>query len=348
MDILIEKDGKSFILNANTLLNDELLNNVFPRESDIEQVETPDINVEEIKNPILFKDKNIIYQESNNLVIYNVGKSKVSLRYDADNICTKMMNKFKRPSINNLRRLETYFEEVFEYYDGSSSRFIRQAFPRSDYREIFIKFLKKRFEEVKYTPQIDIDTGLYLVKNKGTTFWFVDDKTLARMMERVNILSRNNSGISKEQVADMSKLGSSNVYLNNVYNGSNDICWNSYQTPLKEIIKDHKAKYGSSQDSNFSPLMKSTSNLFLSSIFNNDLTTASQFSNSIVNNLVGKILNFDFSPYFEGEELEQMERYILSNSERIYHNLSDARNNMHTAEILLVCTLFKIPFSDLY
>lgn len=348
MNILIEKNGKSYVLNAETLLTESLTNSVFPKEIVEETQETPDIDIEEIKNPILFKDKNVIYKELNDIIVYNVGKSKVSLRYDADNICTKMMEKFKRPNINNLGRLSSYFDEVIETYGRDYPRFFDKAFPRDAYREIFIKFLKKRFEETNYMPQIDMDTGLSLVKNKGSNFWFIDDVTLARLINRANDLSRNGEGLTKDQVSDLARLGSSNVYLNNVYNGSNDICWNSYQTPLKEIVKENKAKYGSSRDSDFSPLMKSTINLFLSSIFNNDLSAESNFNNTIINNIVSRILNFDFSPYFEGTELEQMEEYIVRNSELIYTSLTDARKNMHTAEILLMCTLFKISFSDLY
>lgn len=343
MNILIEKDNKEYVLDTNKLFSNNFLDTIFPKEENQNVLETVDIEIDEIKNPILFKDKNMVLQKNNRrnpyIVIYNVGRSKVTLKYDSSTVFTNLFSKFRRTT--NLNRLNTYFDEIL----SENNCPLNYMFNNRLIREPFIKFLKNRFEETNYNIQLDFDTGLYLVKNSNTSFWFIDDITLDSAVNTINREFNITDG--RKDVRDLVS-SKSDVFLNNVYNGSHEICWNSYQEPLKGIIESSKSKYGFGVNSNFASLMKSTSALFLSSIFNNDLSSRISLKNSNVINIMSKILNYDYSKYLQGEDLVALQTYIETSRSTILNQLQENSKNFRTPDILLLATIFEIPYSDFY
>lgn len=345
MNILIEKDNKEYVLDTNKLFSNNFLDMILPKEENENVLEPVDIEIDEIKNPILFKDKNMVLQKNNlrnpYIVIYNVGRSKVTLKYDSQNVFTNLFSAFSKT--NNLKILNNYFDEILAEYSCP----LNYMFNNKIIREPFIKFLKNRFEETNYNIQLDFDTGLYLVKNNNKTFWFIDDVTLDKAVRKIN--REFNSNI-RDNISYVRELVSSDsdVFLNNIYNGSHEICWNSYKEPLSLIIESNKSKYGFGLNANFAPLMKSISSLFLSSIFNNDLTSRVSFKNKNIINIMSKILNYDYSKYLQGEDLESLQTYIENNSSIILRQLQEHSGNFRTPDILLLATIFEIPYSDFY
>lgn len=342
MNILIEKDNKEYLLDTNKLFSNNFIDMILPKEENENVLESVDIEIDEIKNPILFKDKNMVLQKNNlrnpYISIYNVGRSKVTLNYDSSNVFTNLFSAFSKT--NNLKILNNYFDEIL----SQNSCSLNYMFNNRLLREPFIKFLKNRFEETNYKIQLDFDTGLYLVKNHNKTFWFIDDITLDNAVKKINRDFNFNSMIYVRELVS----SESDVFLNNVYNGSHEICWNNYKEPLNLIIESNKSKYGFGLNSNFAPLMKSISSLFLSSIFNNDLTSRVSFKNRNIINIMSKILNYDYSKYLQGEDLESLQTYIENNSSTILRQLQDNSGNFRTPDILLLATIFEIPYSDFY
>lgn len=345
MNILIEKDNKEYVLNTYKLFSKNFLDMILPKEENENVLEPVDIEIDEIKNPILFKDKNMVLQKNNlrnpYIVIYNVGRSKVTLKYDSQNVFTNLFSAFSKT--NNLKILNNYFDEILAEYSCP----LNYMFNNKIIREPFIKFLKNRFEETNYNIQLDFDTGLYLVKNNNKTFWFIDDVTLDKAVRKINRDFNSNIRDNTSYVRELFS-SESDVFLNNIYNGSHEICWNSYKEPLNLIIESNKSKYGFGLNSNFAPLMKNISSLFLSSIFNNDLTSRVSFKNRNIINIMSRILNYDYSKYLQGEDLESLQTYIENNSSIILRQLQEHSGNFRTPDILLLATIFEIPYSDFY
>lgn len=345
MNILIEKDNKEYVLDTNKLFSNNFIDMILPKEENENVLESVDIEIDEIKNPILFKDKNMVLQKNNlrnpYIVIYNVGRSKVTLKYDSHNVFTNLFSAFIKT--NNLKILNNYFDDILAEYSCP----LIYMFNNKIIREPFIKFLKNRFEETNYNIQLDFDTGLYLVKNNNKTFWFIDDVTLDKAVRKINREFNSNIRDSMSYVRELVS-SESDVFLNNIYNGSHEICWNSYKEPLSLIIESNKSKYGFGLNSNFSPLMKNISSLFLSSIFNNDLTSRVSFKNRNIINIMSRILNYDYSKYLQGEDLESLQTYIENNSSIILRQLQEHSGNFRTPDILLLATIFEIPYSDFY
>ena len=63
---------------------------------------------------------------------------------------------------------------------------------------------------------------------------------------------------------------------------------------------------------------------------------------------MSKILNYDYSKYLQGEDLESLQTYIENNSSTILRQLQEHSGNFRTPDILLLATIFEIPYSDFY